>query len=102
MIAAWSQNAQVLDQAMARADQRYGLFRREESILIEPFVGRELMAVAEQSLQILLRDVAMSRRHIHNQTRPLLSPRSYRARGGGEAALSGQLALQRRPHQPLS
>src|SRR5262249_6506513 len=46
----------------------------EETILVKLLEGRELVALAEESFKVFLRDVAVPGRHVHHQfRRPLVT-----------------------------
>ena len=52
---------------MARADDRNRFLGGEEAVLVEQLVRRQLVADAEQALEIGLRHMAMPGRDIHHQ-----------------------------------
>ena len=54
VIAARAEDAQVRDHAVPRADDRHRLLGREEAVLVERLVRRQLMALAEQPFQVFL------------------------------------------------
>src|SRR5262249_14842361 len=69
MVAARTENSQVGDHPVPWTDNGHGLLGREEAVLVQRLVGRQLVALAEQALQVLLRDVAVPRRYVHDQFR---------------------------------
>src|SRR5579875_1564901 len=79
VIAAWSENAQAGNHAMPRPDQCHSLLSSDETVLVERLIRRQLVAFAEEALQILLGDMAMPSRHIDDQLgRRSLDERSCR------------------------
>src|SRR5262249_25564096 len=86
--------AQVRDHAVARADDGHRLGGREETILVERLVRRQLMALAEEAFQVLLRDVAVPRRDIYHQPRG----RPAVSRGLAPEGLAHQAFHQRAVH----
>ena len=64
---AGTEDAEIGDHAAAWADERHGLLRGELSFLIQPLVNLELMTLAEERLDGLLREVAMARADVHDK-----------------------------------
>src|SRR5262249_61272256 len=93
MIAAGAENAQILDDALARPDDRNGFLGREEAVLIEPLERLKLMPLAEQSLEVFLGNVGVPRGNVDDQFGALnLTPRRSPGGRGG----SGGRCLKRR------
>src|SRR6516164_448908 len=69
VIAAWAQDADVGDHPLPRSYHRHGFLGGEEAVLVEPLERRELMALAEQALQIFLGDVAVARGDVDDELR---------------------------------
>src|SRR5262249_39331101 len=80
------------------ANDGHRLRRREETVLVEPFVRRQFVPLPVQALQILLSHVSVAGRDVDNEGRLAvgrcrLCSRPFapvwRARPGGEAAHQG-------------
>ena len=69
VIAARAEDAKVGDHPLAWTEQRHRLLRREEAVLVQRLVGRQLVAEAEKAFEIGLRDVAVPGRHVHEELR---------------------------------
>ena len=71
VVAAGAEDAQIRDQAMTRADQRHRFLRREKAVLVERLERRQRPALAEQPLQVFLRDVTVAGGDVdHQRVRP--------------------------------
>ena len=60
VVAAWTEDSKVGDHAMAGTDDGHGFLAGEEAVLVERLVRSQLVAGAEEALQVLRRDVAVS------------------------------------------
>src|SRR5262249_30503527 len=67
VVAARAEDAQVGDDPLPRADQRHRLLCREEAVLIKRLHRRQFVALAEESLQVFLRGVAVARRDVDDE-----------------------------------
>ena len=63
------EDAQVRDDAAAAADERHGLLRGEVPFLVERPLRRQLVARAEQHVEVLAADVHVPRGGVHDERR---------------------------------
>src|SRR6267143_7036557 len=83
VVPAWAEDPQIGNHAMPGADDRYALFRREESVLIQRLVYVKLVTLAEETLEVLLRHVTVARGDVdHELGTPPLPPLRREGEGG--------------------